>query len=138
MVIASCSKKDSASPSGAIVGKWSIASDTVRLYDNTNTTLVATEANDQIQPSDYVQFNSNGTGNTVEFGMNIGFTYKVNGTVLNIVTKGGTYGGVQIDGDSEDVTIRHIDSHTLYTYQVSADTVNTTIYISKESIHFTK
>lgn len=137
IAIASCSKKDSSKPSSEIVGKWKIASDTVRLYDDNNK-LVSTEVNDQLLPTDYVQFNQDGTGSNVEFGDKTDFTYSVNGTTLNIVTKSAVVNGVQVDGESEDLTIRHLDSHTLYTYEEGEETLNTTTLKSKESIHFTK
>jgi hypothetical protein len=137
IAIASCSKKDSDKPGTDIVGKWSIASDTVRLYDDNNK-LVSTEVNDQILPTDYVQFNQNGTGTNVEFGDQTNFTYTVNGTTLNIVTKSAVVNGVQVDGETEDLTIRHLDSHTLYTYEEGEETLNSTTLESKESIHFTK
>lgn len=137
IVIASCSKKDSSKPSSEIVGKWSIVSDTVRLYDSNNK-LVATEANDQLLPTDYLQFNQDGSGATVEFGDKTDFTYTVNGATLTVVTKSAVVDGIHIDGETEDITIKHLDSHTLYTYEEGTESVNTTVYKSKESIHFTK
>src|SRR3569833_2241644 len=137
IAMAACSKKDSAKPSNEIVGKWKITSDTVRLYDDNNN-LVATEVIDQLLPTDYVQFNQDGTGSSVESGDKTDFTYKVNSPTLNIVTKSTIVNGVQVDGESEDITIRHLDSHTLYTYEEGEETLNTTTLKSKESIHFTK
>jgi hypothetical protein len=137
ITFAACSKKNSDKPGSEIVGKWSIAADTVRLYDNTGK-LVETDVNNELLPTDYIQFNQDGSGTNVEFGEKISFNYTVNGTLLNVITKSTVVDGVKVDADNEDITIKHLDSHTLYTYEEGADTVNTTVYTSKESIHFTK
>ena len=138
MAIASCSKKDSASPTGDIVGKWAIASDTTRLYDNHNK-LVETDVDTEIKPTDYVQFNQNGSGGEQQGGLTGTFTYTLNGTTLHFIRASVNIGGVIIPGTAEDVTIKHLDAHTLYTIQVTPDTLDiNTIYQSKESTHFTR
>jgi hypothetical protein len=137
IAVAACSKKDSAAPGGDIVGKWSVVSDTTRTYDNKGT-LVDTEVDGDILPTDYVQFNQNGTGSEEEQGFKATFTYTLNGTTLHFLKASANIGGVIIPGTAEDVTIKHLDAHTLYTIQVTPDTVNNTIYQTKESTHFTK
>jgi hypothetical protein len=139
MIVAACSNKDTAKPNttGDIVGKWSIASDTTRVYDNKGS-LTETDVNDQISPDDYVQFNGDGTGTEQEFDIKFGFNYTIKNSVLTMFSKGGTQGGITVDDDTEVVTIKHLDSHTLYTFQVTPDTIGNSIYQLRESIHFTK
>jgi hypothetical protein len=137
MVIASCSKKDSNSPSSAIVGKWSIASDTTRTYDSTGT-LLATDVNTDIQPTDYVQFNSNGTGGEEEYGFNVTFTYTATATNLHLVYKSSDVQGGTIANPIQDVAIKHLDAHSMYTIETESDTENSVTYVTKESTHFTK
>jgi len=138
MVIASCSKKDSNSPSSTIVGKWSIASDTTKIY-NTQGTLLETDVNTDIQPTDYVQFNSNGTGGEQEYGFNVTFTYTATATNLHLVYKSSdVQGGTTITNPIQDVTIKHLDAHSLYTIETESDTENNVTYVTKESTHFTK
>jgi len=137
IALAACSKKDSAKPSD-IVGKWAIASDTTRLYDNNNK-LIETDVSTDIKPTDYVQFNQNGSGGEQQDGLTGSFTYTLNGTTLHFIRASVKIGGVIIPGTAEDVTIKHLDAHTLYTIQVTPDTLDiNTIYQSKESTHFTK
>ncbi len=138
MAIASCSKKDSASPNNGLVGKWAVVSDTTRLYDNHNK-LIETDVNTDIKPTDYVQFNQNGSGSEQAAGFGATFTYTLNGTTLHFIKASANIGGVIIPGTAEDVTIKHLDAHTLYTIQATPDTLDiNTIYQSKESIHFTR
>jgi len=137
IALAACSKKDSAKSSGDLVGKWSVVSDTTRLYDNNNK-LVETDVNTDIKPTDYVQFNENLTGSEQEYGFHVTFTYKLNGSTLSLVYTGSNVPGAIAD-PIQDVTIKHLDAHTLSTLQVTPDTVDiNTIYQSKESIHFSK
>ena len=137
MAIASCSKKDSNSPSSNIVGKWSIAADTMRTYD-TKGTLLETDVNTDIQPTDYLQFNTNGTGGEEEYGFNVTFTYTATATNLHLVYKSSDVQGGVITNPIQDVTIKHLDAHSLYTIETESDTENNVTYVTKESTHFTK
>ena len=137
IALASCSKNDSASPTGDLVGKWTIASDTTRVYDN-HSNLIETDVDTEIKPTNYVQFNQNGSGVEQEDGLTGTFTYTFNGTTLHFIKAAINIGGVIIPSTAEDVTIKHLDAHTLYTIQVTPDTLDNIIYQTKESTHFTK
>jgi hypothetical protein len=69
--IAAC-KKSSSSSSNPIVGKWTIVSDTIRLYQGGSLSDVS--ADSLLGANNYYQFNANGTGNFVESGVSDTFT----------------------------------------------------------------
>ena len=136
MVITACSKKNDSSPSSAIVGKWTIVSDTVRTYQSG--TLLETDANTDLASTDFAQFNSNGTGSSTESGSSSTFTYKLSGNTLTLYTPAQTVDGTAIPASSEIATVKTITSSVLYLQENNSYSSGGTTYTTIEDIHFTK
>jgi len=113
MVITACSKKNDSSPSSAIVGKWTIVSDTVRTYQY-------------------------GTGSSTESGSSSTFTYKLSGNTLTLYTPAQTVDGTAIPASSEIATVKTITSSVLYLQENNSYSSGGTTYTTIEDIHFTK
>jgi hypothetical protein len=129
-----CSKKNNPSPSASIVGKWYITTDTARTYTNNTLTEADPESFDH---TDYVQFNSNGTGVQLSDGVSSNFTYTVkssNSITLNYPKQ--VTGNVTIDAFSQDATFKATSSN-LYIFISDTETDGGATYRYTESTYFT-
>ena len=129
-----CSKKNNPSPSASIVGKWYITTDTTKQYTNNVLTVQDPESFDH---TDYVQFNSNGTGVQLSGGVSSSFTYSVknsNSVTLNYPKQ--TVDNVTIYAFSKDVTFKATSS-TLYIFLEDTETDGSTTYRLTEATYFT-
>jgi len=136
MSITACSKKNDSSPTSEIVGKWTIVSDTVRTYQSG--TLIETDANTALAPTDFAQFNSNGTGSTTESGASSTFTYSLSGNTLTLKTPAQTVDGMPIAASTETATVKTLTSSVMHLYETNSYSVGGTSYTANEDIHFTK
>ena len=136
MVITACSKKNDSSPTSEIVGKWTIVSDTVRTYQSG--TLIETDANTALAPTDFAQFNSNGTGSTTESGSSNTFTYSLSGNTLTLKTPAQTVDGTAIPASTETATVKTLTSSVMHLYETNSYSISGTSYTANEDIHFTK
>lgn len=140
VVMAACSKKDSDSPGGSnssIVGKWTPMTDTTYTYDNNNA-LISTYVTG-IEDGDYVQFNSNGSGSEEEYGITITFSYTFNSNVIRLVYKGSNIPGGFTTEPIQNVIVKQVDAHSMYTEQIIPDTISPgVIYTEKDYTHFKK
>ena len=69
-------KKSGSSPSSPIVGKWTIVSDTIRLYQGGSLSDVSP---DSLIGTNFIQFNSNGTGSETESDISSTFKWSISG-----------------------------------------------------------
>jgi hypothetical protein len=138
--ITACSKSNSGTPThpapSLLVGKWTIVSDTIRLYSGD--TLKQTQATPGLTPADYTLFNADGSGSTAEDGFTDNFTYKFSGSTLTINTPAQIIESVQEPAGTEIADVKTLTAGTLHIYTTGIDTIDYKAYIFKEDIHFTK
>jgi hypothetical protein len=128
-----CSKKNNPSPSASLVGKWFQTTDTARIYTNN----VLTEADpESFDHTDYVQFNSNGTGVQLSGDESINFTYSVKNNAVTLNYPKQTVDNVTIDAYSQTGTFKTTSS-TLYIYFDYSETDGGATYRYTESSYFT-
>ena len=78
--IAAC-KKSGSSPSNPIVGKWTVVSDTARIYQGGTLSQVLP---DSLIGTNFILFNSNGTGSETESDVSSTFKWSVSGSTLRL------------------------------------------------------
>jgi hypothetical protein len=109
-----CSKKNNKNPSSSIVGKWYFVSDTINVYDNGT---LSSSTPSVFKSMGYAQFNADGTGSESPVTLTVKFNYTVVDSrllTLNYPTQ--KVDGVLIDAQTEQFTIKMLDSHNLYLF----------------------
>src|ERR1700756_4826834 len=127
VALAACSKKSAPAPQSKtdaelLVGKWYYEADTVVNYTNG---VETSRDNSASQPTDYQQYNANGTA-LLSFGEVVSnLTYTLTGNVLTLKVP---------QQPAQKVTIRYISTTGLYLYSETADTdKNGNIYKTEEA-----
>lgn len=115
VALVACSKKHEAATqpqtdSQLIIGKWYYIADTVVNYING---VETSRDNAASQPTDYQQYNSDGTGVLSFGGVTTNYNYSISGKQL-------TFKAPQ--QPSRGATIRYISTTGLYLYSETADT----------------
>ncbi|SDS30828.1 hypothetical protein SAMN05216490_0920 [Mucilaginibacter mallensis] len=128
-----CSKKNNPSPSASLEGKWYITTDTAKVYTNNVLTQQDPESFDH---SDYVQFNSNGTGIQLSGDASSNFTYSVKGNSVTLNYPKQTIDNTTIDAFSKTATFKATSS-ALYIYIEDTETDGSTTYRYTEATYFT-
>jgi hypothetical protein len=128
-----CSKKNDASPSASLVGKWYITTDTIKQYTNN---VLSDQDPESFNHTDYVQYNSNGTGVQLSAGTSTNFTYSVKNNILTLNYPKQTIDDVTIDAFSKTATFKTTSS-TLYIFIEDSETDNGVTYRLTEASYFT-
>jgi hypothetical protein len=128
-----CSKKNDASPTASLVGKWYITTDTIKQYTNN---VLSEQDPESFNHTDYVQYNSNGTGVQLSAGTSTNFTYSVKNNILTLNYPKQTIDNVTIDAFSKTATFKTTSS-TLYIFIEDSETDNGVTYRLTEASHFT-
>ena len=127
VALAACSKKSAPAPQSKtdaelLVGKWYYEADTVVNYTNG---VETSRDNSASQPTDYQQYNANGTALLSFGGVVSNLTYTLTGNVLTLKVP---------QQPAQKVTIRYISTTGLYLYSETADTdKNGNIYKTEEA-----
>jgi hypothetical protein len=128
-----CSKKNDASPSASIVGKWYITTDTTKEYTNN---VLTDQDPESFNHTDYVQFNSNGTGVQLSAGISTNITYSVKSNSVTLNYPKQTVANVTIDAFSKTATFKTTSS-TLYIFIEDSETDGGATYRLTEATYFT-
>jgi len=133
--ITACSKKNDSKPSSAIVGKWTVISDTTKNY--TNGTLTETDVEPESN-NNFAQFNADGSGTISDSGSVTKFNYTISGSTLTIKVPAQTIDGVTVEATSENYAIKTLTSSQLYLFSDDSETDAGVVYRMTEATHFTK
>ena len=108
-----CKKSNNkpSSVSASIVGKWTFSRDTISDYVNSQLQHTQVETTDDTKET--VQFNSDGTGTTIEDGTSLAFTYKLSGNTLTVNTPAYTSNGVNVAAAANVETIQKLTANLL-------------------------
>jgi len=128
-----CQKKSTPSPSASIVGKWYITTDTTRQYTNNVLTDQDPESFDH---TDYVQFNSDGSGVQLSGDESGNFTYSVKGNSVTLNYPKQVVDNTTIDAFSKTATYKATSS-ALYIFITDTETDGGATYRYTESTYFT-
>jgi len=132
--IAAC-KKSGSSPSNPIVGKWTVVSDTARIYQGGTLSQVLP---DSLIGTNFILFNSNGTGSETESDVSSTFKWSVSGSTLTVISDAQTIEGIQVPSTTTTSVIKTLTAHTLYFYISETAIIDNVSVPETDAVHLTK
>jgi hypothetical protein len=124
IIMVGCKKSDnkkSSSNSTLLLGKWYYTADTLNQYSDGK--LLYTYPNAE-SSSDYLQFNSDGSGYSSGSNIIDAFTYKVSGEILTINAKAFVVGGTNIPASTTNLNIVILTGSNLKLYSDTTEVGN--------------
>ena len=128
-------KKSGSSPSSPIVGKWTIVSDTIRLYQGGSLSDVSP---DSLIGTNFIQFNSNGTGSETESDISSTFKWSISGSTLTVINDAQTIEGIQVPSTTTTAAIKILNTNMLYFFINETASIDNVNVPETEAVHLTR
>lgn len=114
-----CSKNNE-NPTNLIVGKWGVTADSVKLYTYPGNGFIENLQTNS-SPSDYVQYNSDGSGTGYTVNGTSAFTYKVSGNKIIYNNAAHVVNGTTMPATIDTSTIVSLNGNKLILYSESVN-----------------